>query len=280
MSSSSFDRLTPAGPRQGPGEALLVLTKANSRATVHRAAYLDYIGVKQFDADGKVVGERRFLGLFSSSAYTDSVRRCPWSAARWQRSWSASGFAPDSHSGKDLLADPRDYPRDELFEISVDDLYSDGYRASCTCRSGAGPGSSCGCDAYGRYCPAGFTCPGTATRPPVRLGWRRSCARGVQRRNVDYSARVSEKRAGPAALRRPAPAGRQLPAVDRDELEAELVEATRSWDEDLGDALRSELGEEEAARLLRGGERVPRADKEDFPARVAVADLRRVEDLA
>ncbi len=69
--------------------------------------------------------------------------------------------------------------------------------------------------------------------------------------------------------------------MDRDDLEAELVEATRSWDEDLGDALRSELGEEEAARLLRcWGNGFPEAYKEDFPARVAVADLRRVEDLA
>ena len=36
---------------------VLVLTKANSRATVHRPAYLDYIGVKRFDADGH--GHRR-----------------------------------------------------------------------------------------------------------------------------------------------------------------------------------------------------------------------------
>ncbi len=60
----------------------------------------------------------------------------------------------------------------------------------------------------------------------------------------------------------------------RDELERRLVDATRSWDEDLADALRAELGEEEAARLaaaVRQG--FPEAYKEDFPARVAVADL-------
>ena len=56
---------------------LLIITKANSRSTVHRSAYLDYIGVKMFDAAGNVVGERRFLGLFSSAAYLTSVKELP-----------------------------------------------------------------------------------------------------------------------------------------------------------------------------------------------------------
>ena len=54
-----------------------MLAKANSRSTVHRPAYLDYVGVKTFDENGEVVGERRFLGLFSSAAYTESLTRIP-----------------------------------------------------------------------------------------------------------------------------------------------------------------------------------------------------------
>src|SRR3546814_5835973 len=56
---------------------LLIITKANSRATVHRSAYLDYIGFKIFNDAGEVVGERRFLGLFSTAAYRTSVRELP-----------------------------------------------------------------------------------------------------------------------------------------------------------------------------------------------------------
>ena len=56
---------------------LLNLTKANSRATVHRPAYLDYVGVKRFDAEGKVIGERRFLGLYTHTAYHASPREIP-----------------------------------------------------------------------------------------------------------------------------------------------------------------------------------------------------------
>ena len=70
-------------------KTLLVLAKANSRATVHRPAYLDYVGVKTFGAAGEVVGERRFLGLFSSAAYTESVTRIPCCARRSPRSCAA-----------------------------------------------------------------------------------------------------------------------------------------------------------------------------------------------
>ena len=54
-----------------------MITKANSRSTVHRPAYLDYIGVKSFDAAGNVNGERRFIGLFATTAYAGSVRESP-----------------------------------------------------------------------------------------------------------------------------------------------------------------------------------------------------------
>ncbi|MGO4424635.1 NAD-glutamate dehydrogenase, partial [Streptomyces sp. MCAF7] len=75
--SPSFNRLPADARAKAREHKLLVLTKANSRATVHRPSYLDYIGVKKFDAKGNVIGERRFLGLFSSAAYTESVRRVP-----------------------------------------------------------------------------------------------------------------------------------------------------------------------------------------------------------
>ena len=69
--------MPPAVRAKAREHHLLVLTKANSRSTVHRAGYLDYIGVKSFDAGGKVVGERRFLGLFTAAAYSESVTAVP-----------------------------------------------------------------------------------------------------------------------------------------------------------------------------------------------------------
>ena len=83
--SSSFGKLPAAVRGEAREKTLLVLAKANSRATVHRPAYLDYVGVKTFDANGEVVGERRFLGLFSSAAYTESVAADPAAAREGAR---------------------------------------------------------------------------------------------------------------------------------------------------------------------------------------------------
>ena len=72
--SVSFAELSPEVRRLAREKSLLTLTKGNSRSTVHRPAYLDYVGVKRFDASGEVVGERRFLGLYTHAAYSVS----PW----------------------------------------------------------------------------------------------------------------------------------------------------------------------------------------------------------
>ncbi len=102
---------------------LLIITKANSRSTVHRSVYLDYIGVKTFDAAGNVVGEKRFLGLFASAAYLYSVKELPVVKRKVAAVMERSGLSPRSHSGKDLMAILEGYPRDELFQIKTDDLF-------------------------------------------------------------------------------------------------------------------------------------------------------------
>src|SRR5450759_1306413 len=101
--SGSFGRLNSAARAKAREPRLLIITKAHSRATVHRSTYLDYVGIKVFDADGEVTGEKRFLGLFTSSAYTESVLRVPIIDTKVHEVLAKSGYTPISHSGKDLL---------------------------------------------------------------------------------------------------------------------------------------------------------------------------------
>src|SRR6185437_5127072 len=101
---------------------LLVLTKANSVSTVHRAEYLDYAGVKVFDARGRVIGEHRFLGLWTSTAYHRSPRDIPVLRRKVDRVIQYFGLDPHGHDGKAVLNVLETYPRDELFQASVDDL--------------------------------------------------------------------------------------------------------------------------------------------------------------
>ncbi len=101
----------------------LIVSKANSRARVHRHVHMDYVGIKIFDSKGALSGELRLTGLFTSTAYTRSVRSIPFIRAKAQFVLDEAGFAPDSHSGKSLLTVLENFPRDELFQLSNLQLY-------------------------------------------------------------------------------------------------------------------------------------------------------------
>ncbi|WP_165217077.1 NAD-glutamate dehydrogenase [Affinirhizobium pseudoryzae] len=103
---------------QGPD--LLIVTKANVKSVVHRRAYMDYVGVKRFDAKGKVTGELRVVGLFTATAYTHSVIEIPLLRAKVEQVEDHFGFDPLSHSGRMLRNTLESYPRDDLFQIDTD----------------------------------------------------------------------------------------------------------------------------------------------------------------
>ena len=102
---------------------LLIIAKANIHSRVHRRAYLDYIGVKRFDAAGNLIGEHRIIGLFTSTAYTRSAHSIPYLRRKIAAVEQRAGFDPGSHSGKALANVLEHYPRDELFQIDEDTLY-------------------------------------------------------------------------------------------------------------------------------------------------------------
>src|SRR5690606_14947822 len=62
------------------------------------------------------------IGMFTSAAYAASVLTLPIVAPKVKAVLRASGFAPTSHSGKDLLQTLEQYPRDELFQDSAEHL--------------------------------------------------------------------------------------------------------------------------------------------------------------
>jgi glutamate dehydrogenase len=101
----------------------LIIAKANIHARVHRRVYLDYIGVKRFDASGNLIGEQRIIGLFTSSAYTRTAHSIPYLRRKIAAIEQRAGFDPNSHSGKALANVLEHYPRDELFQVDADTLY-------------------------------------------------------------------------------------------------------------------------------------------------------------
>ena len=102
---------------------LIEITKSSRKSTVHRAVPMDYIGIKRFNNEGKVIGETRFLGLFTSIVYYQSAETIPLIRRKIMRTLARANLDPVSHDGKALKAILEFYPRDELFQISEDDLF-------------------------------------------------------------------------------------------------------------------------------------------------------------
>jgi glutamate dehydrogenase len=101
----------------------VTITKANTKSPVHRRADMDYIGVKEFDSKGNIIGEHRFLGLLTSRAYTTSPREIPIVRQKIEKVIaSQSNLHCQSHNFKALVNILEMYPRDELFQIDVEDL--------------------------------------------------------------------------------------------------------------------------------------------------------------
>src|SRR5436190_13854124 len=275
--SMSFTELAPEARRKALEPTLLTLTKANSRATVHRPAYLDYIGVKQLGPDGAPTGERRFLGLFGMSAYAVSVKSIPVVRRKVAAVVERAGFPKGSHDAKDLLQILETYPRDELFQISVDDLFAismailglqERRRVRLFMRR----------DDYGRFVSCLVYLPRERYTRQVRLRMQQILMTALGGSFIDYWTRHSESvlvRVHFVVRTASAPA-----EVDSEELQREIAAATRSWDDELADAIVDVYGEERGAEIQRRfGRAFPEAYKEDFPPRTAVADIGRLVAL-
>ncbi|AYA64492.1 NAD-glutamate dehydrogenase [Alteromonas sp. RKMC-009] len=125
-SVSDRERLISNLPSSARAEALsqnpLMLTKTNSRSRVHRPAYMDYVGVKVFNSDGAVVGEHRFLGLFSASFYNSSATEVPVLASKIKEICTLSGYEPGTHAYKAFVNIIETYPRDELLQTPAAEM--------------------------------------------------------------------------------------------------------------------------------------------------------------
>ena len=100
----------------------LIISKSTERSRVHRNVYMDYVGVKRYRADGEVIGETRFVGLFTAEAYLARVEEAPLVRRKVQRVMERANLVPGGHNQKAFKNIIETYPRDELFFSSEDEL--------------------------------------------------------------------------------------------------------------------------------------------------------------
>lgn len=259
---------------------LLVLAKANSRATVHRPVFLDYVGVKKFGPDGEVVGEQRFLGLFSSAAYTESVRRIPVLREKAAQVIETAGFDEMSHAGKALMDVLETYPRDELFQTPIEDLVPITSQVMHT-RERRQLKLFVRRDVYGRFLSCLVYLPRDRYNTTVRERIAAILKQQLAGDSIEYTAHVGDSFA--ARLHfvvRPKP-GELIGRPDVADLEHRCAEAARSWRDDFTNAVISTYGEEQGSRLVRTyAGCFPEAYKEDYPPATGAVDLGRLEQIA
>ncbi|MGN6170844.1 MAG: NAD-glutamate dehydrogenase [Solirubrobacteraceae bacterium] len=273
----SFTKLGPRALELARSPHLLVVTKANSRATVHRPAYLDYIGVRRYEG-GEVVGERRFLGLFTHYAYRESPLQIPMLRGKVKRVLDRAGFAPESHDAKALMEILEAYPRDSLFQIETDKLFEiamgilalgERQRLRLFVRQ----------DPLDRFVSCLVCLPRDRFNTQNRERIGRILTEEFHGTHVDWALHLSESVL--VRIHYVVHCPRGIPAdYDVSATEQRLVRAVRAWTDDLRVALTEELGAEKAQSVYRRYDSAfPPGYRDAHTARTAVSDTAKLEEL-
>ena len=250
----------------------LIITKTNARSTVHRNGYLDYIGVLKFDEKGRTIGERRFLGLFTSMAYNLNALDTPLVRVRVQRVLEAANLNRGSHAWKSMIHIMEVLPRDELFQANSKELretaigvlnLQERLRVRLFIRR----------ERFGRFYSCLVYIPRERFNTENRQQIQTILKRALKGRRLDYGVHVSESRlARLQVIVRPKRDEEIYPDVPA--LEQKIVEVVRSWTDGLTSTLVEKCGEEAGLRYAaRFAESFPEAYKEDVSPWVAAFDV-------
>jgi glutamate dehydrogenase len=254
---------------------LLVLTKANTPSTVHRASYLDYVGVKTFDAAGNVNGEHRFLGLWTSSAYHSSPADIPLLRRKLEAVIQHFGLPALSHDAKAVVNVIENFPRDELFQMSTAELIAS-VRGIVNLYERRRVRLFARRDAYGRF----YSCLVYVPRDRYNTEVRERIERIVRRRfgasDVESQVQISDSTLARLHLLVRTPQDARA-VEDVAGIEAEIAAAAATWEDRLQQALISRSVTRDAVELANRYARMfpptYRAEVEPAQALEDIADL-------
>ena len=250
---------------------LVLVTKAMTRATVHRPAWLDYVAVKRFDAAGQVIGEARFLGLYTATAYLAPVGDIPQVRSRVAAVMAAAGVVADIHPAKSLQSILDAYPGDELFQIDTATLtehaigilrLQERQRTRLFLRR----------DPFGRFTSALVFVPRERFNTELRTKIGNELMAALDGQSIEFTPMLTDS---PLArihylvrAKENAPQNVHFPA-----LEARIARLTQRWEDDCTTELLRAHGEGPGLALAhRFAEAFPTAYREDFSAQVGAED--------
>ncbi len=256
----------------------VMFAKDASRSRVHRPAYLDLVVVKRFDASGKVIGECCFYGLYTSSVYAAAPKTIPLVRTKVAEVLEHAGFDAGGHSSKELQQVMTDLPREELFLATTEVLFDTALgifnlQERRKVRLFVRP------DPCGKFFSCLYYAPRDIYGTDLRLRVQRVLESHFNALDTEFTTHFSESvLARTHFVLRVDP--NQSLVWDQQALQAQVVEFSRAWDEDLHSALVESCGEELGncyATLYRGS--FSSAYREHFPASNAVYDIQRLAEL-
>ncbi|SDI72129.1 NAD-glutamate dehydrogenase [Billgrantia gudaonensis] len=257
---------------------LLSFAKSAHHARVHRPTYPDYISVDRYDEHGRVVGERRFLGLFTATVYNESPRNIPLLRRKLKAVMDIAGFNPKGHNGKQLLQILEVYPRDDLFQIDIQELartalgildIRERRRVRLFVRT----------DRSGRFHSCLVFVPRDVFSTDLRLRIQDLLCEELDAVFGDFNTYLSESVL--ARIQFILRFNGETPKdVDIRRIEAKVARLARSWRDELQEAMVEGYGEEQANRLMdRFRNAFPASYRDDYGARTAVFDVHHLIEL-
>lgn len=255
----------------------LIITKSNRPSSVHRAVPMDALIVRETDGAGALVAVHLFVGLFTSAAYSGSIRDIPYLRQKMTRIMEMAGFREHSHSGNALAHILDTYPRDELFQIDDAPLLetvqgilhlSEQPRLALFTRR----------DVFDRFVSCLIYLPRDRLDTDVRLRFQQLLIEvfngTCQDVHITVDSSVLARIHYIITLKDP------NHICDLDALEQQLSDMARLWSDRLQERLLAAVGDEQAARLMADfGTAFPPGYRNDQTADRAVADIQRMSEL-
>jgi glutamate dehydrogenase len=255
---------------------LVLVSKTNSETRIHRRARMDYVGVKRVDGEGRITGELRLIGLFTSKAYGESARQIPLIRGKLEAITRWEDLIAGSHDYKAVVSLFDSFPKDELFAASAQQL-----RATIMALLGMQEERSVRVfvrrDPVRRIVAVIVAVPRDHVSTDLRVRLQHIFEERFGGRSIDYSLSFATD---PARFHFTIAVAEGEPReVSLPELQREVADAARTWDDALADALIAAHGEHGRELAQSYCDRFPEYYKSAAPMYQAVFDVEQFERL-
>lgn len=260
-------------------EKLIVFGKSGTRARWHRPAYMDFVGIRKCDAQGNIIGEYRWLGLYTSRVFNNSPREFPIIGRKLKQVIDGSGLDPQGHDGKRLMQILETFPREELFQTSTEELLKTAVgvlhiqerrRLRLFVRKGH----------FGRFLSCLIYTPRDGYSTALRKAFQKVLLEYVDVEDLEFNTYFTESTLARLYIGLKVKKDSDT-EFDTNEVEDRLVELARSWSDRLYETLIESFGEDRAGALHTSyAEAFSLSYREEFSTRTAVTDIEHFETLS